>query len=69
MNIWPWSRIAKIETEVVALSQVIQQRDASIRALTHQNRKLVDQNQNLRLRLRIAENKTPPDFTSVNSAP
>lgn len=69
MNIWPWFRIAKLEAEVVALGQVIQQRDASIRALTHQNRKLVEQNQNLRLRVRIAENKTPPDFTSINTAP
>lgn len=69
MKIWPWSRIAELETEVVELGQVIQQRNASIRALVQQNLRLREKNQNLRLRVRIAENKTPPDFTSINTAP
>lgn len=69
MNIWPWFRIAELEAKIVTLSHTVHQRDMTIRTLTQQNRKLIDQNQNLRLRVRIAENKTPPDFTSINSAP
>lgn len=69
MKLWPWSRIAALEQELLVATQAMSHRDASIRTLTDQNRKLVDQNQNIRLRLRIAENKTPPDFTSINSAP
>ncbi len=69
MKIWPWSRIAELEHALTLSVETLARRDASIRTLAHQNRKLIDQNQNLRLRVRIAENKTPPDFTSINSAP
>lgn len=69
MKIWPWSRFEEMQESIDTAATLIAARDKTIRTLTDQNRKLVDQNQNLRLRVRIAENKIPPDFTSINSAP
>lgn len=69
MKIWPWSRIAALEQELLVMTRAVSHRDSSIRALMHQNQKLVDQNQNLKLRVHIAENKNLPDFTSINTAP